>query len=160
MAEERKDAFFLDPDEAISLGDVEYMRKAVKTKRTFPKAKGGGELIQEVSATNVTEVEAQPKKETSSTPVSSIPKAREITTSTEVSPSGDLDQAKSFSPTGFSPAFPKMQFTSKTDRQKNDSNLSQFRKMNLCDTVKQSSERQRNDDNLDKFRKMARKTIR
>lgn len=46
--------FFLDNDEAISLGNVEYMRQTKKIRRTFPKVRGskGAELIQEVSATD------------------------------------------------------------------------------------------------------------
>jgi hypothetical protein len=161
MAEERKEAFFLDPDEAISLGDVEYMRKAVKTKRTFPKAKGGGELVQEVSATTAKEVEDQPKAAApmKTTSVSSA-MATPMAMPTETKKADTIEQAKTFSAKGIAPVFPKVQFTAKADRQKNDSNLNMFRKMGLSNTPKQSSERQRNDSNLDKFRKMARRTTR
>ncbi len=51
---EQKEAFFLNPDEAETLGNVEYMRKKNIIRRTFPKLKGaskGAELISEVSAT-------------------------------------------------------------------------------------------------------------
>jgi hypothetical protein len=50
---EKKEAFFLSPDEAQTLGDVEYMRKKVTIKRTFPKMKDsqGAVVINEVSAT-------------------------------------------------------------------------------------------------------------
>lgn len=50
---ESKEAFFLTPDEAQTLGDVDYMRKKVTIKRTFPKIKGsqGAALVNEVSAT-------------------------------------------------------------------------------------------------------------
>ncbi len=50
---ESKEAFFLTPDEAQTLGDVDYMRKKVTIKRTFPKVKGskGAALVNEVSAT-------------------------------------------------------------------------------------------------------------
>ena len=166
MAEDRKEAFFLDPDEAISLGNVEYMRKAVKIKRTFPKAKGGGELVQEVSATIAKEVEDAPKAAAPTSIQVSAPKRGQtiipdpVVISQKTTQSDSLEQAKSFSSSSFSPAFPKVQFTSKTERQKNDSNLTPYRKMGLSNTVKQSSERQRNDSNLDKFRKMARGTIR
>jgi hypothetical protein len=46
--------FFLDPDEAQTLGDVNYMRRSVRVRRTFPKTlknKDGFEVIKEVSAT-------------------------------------------------------------------------------------------------------------
>lgn len=48
-----KDAFFLDPDSAKTLGDIDYMRKTKIVKRTFPKTASnqkGGELIKEVSS--------------------------------------------------------------------------------------------------------------
>jgi hypothetical protein len=166
MAEERKDAFFLDPDEAISLGNVEYMRKAVKTKRTFPKAKGGGELVQEVSATAAREVEDAPKIVAPTSFSVGTPKSSQsiipdpVVITPQAPKTGVLEQVKTFSSQGIAPAFPKVQFTSKEDRQKNDSNLTKFRKMDLSNETKQSSERQRNDSNLDKFRKMARRSAR
>ena len=50
---ETKEAFFLDSDEAKSLGDVEFMRKPITLKRTFPKTLNGegGSIIQEVTST-------------------------------------------------------------------------------------------------------------
>ena len=50
---ESKEAFYLEPDEAKSLGDVEYMRKPITLKRTFPKTLNGegGSIIQEVTST-------------------------------------------------------------------------------------------------------------
>ncbi len=32
-----KNDFFLDPDEAQTFGDIDYMRKSKKVRRTFPK---------------------------------------------------------------------------------------------------------------------------
>ncbi|WP_013321713.1 hypothetical protein [Gloeothece verrucosa] len=45
-------AFFLEPDDAKSLGNIEFMRKAYKIKRSFPKTlKGAGtEVIAEISS--------------------------------------------------------------------------------------------------------------
>lgn len=46
-------SYFLDPDDAKTYGDIEYMRKSKTVRRTFPKTlanKEGGELIQEVSS--------------------------------------------------------------------------------------------------------------
>ncbi|MEB3173788.1 MAG: hypothetical protein VKN60_01145 [Cyanobacteriota bacterium] len=49
---EKKEAFFLDPDAAQSLGDAEFMRKPITIKRSFPKTlKGeGAEVVQQVSS--------------------------------------------------------------------------------------------------------------
>jgi hypothetical protein len=49
---EKKDAFFLEPDAAKSLGNTEFMRKPVTIKRSFPKTVngGGGEFVQQVSS--------------------------------------------------------------------------------------------------------------
>nr|WP_290227625.1 hypothetical protein [Trichocoleus desertorum] len=45
-------AFFLNDDEAKSLGNVEYMRKAMKIRRTFPKTVGSNvrEIVSEISS--------------------------------------------------------------------------------------------------------------
>lgn len=47
-------AFFLDPDDAKTYGDIDYMRTAKTIKRTFPKTKSnpntGTPRIQQVSA--------------------------------------------------------------------------------------------------------------
>ena len=45
-------AFFLEADEAKTLGDLEYMRSAKSIRRTFPKAKLGkeNESIRSISA--------------------------------------------------------------------------------------------------------------
>jgi hypothetical protein len=45
--------FFLQPDDAKSLGDVNFMRKSVRVRRTFPKTKSnpnGFEVVKEVSS--------------------------------------------------------------------------------------------------------------
>ena|SRR6476659_7524743 len=45
-------AFFLNDDEAKTLGNVEYMRKAMKVRRTFPKTAGSNvrEIVAEISS--------------------------------------------------------------------------------------------------------------
>jgi hypothetical protein len=48
------EAFFLDPDEAKTMGDIDYMRKARKVKKSFPSTKAWGEAFEveeEISAT-------------------------------------------------------------------------------------------------------------
>jgi len=49
----RQQAFFLDPDEAKTLGDIEFMRQPNTSKKSFPKTLNnpeGGEMVEEVSA--------------------------------------------------------------------------------------------------------------
>ncbi len=46
-------AYFLEPDDAKTYGDIDYMRKSKTVRRTFPKTLGnnkGAEFIQEVSS--------------------------------------------------------------------------------------------------------------
>ena len=49
---EKKEAFFLEPDQAQSLGDAEFMRTTITTRRTFPKTLSGkgAAIVQEVSS--------------------------------------------------------------------------------------------------------------
>jgi hypothetical protein len=52
-APQKGEAFFLDPDEALTLGNVEYMRTSKTVRHTFPNTKNPGtplEFVQEVSA--------------------------------------------------------------------------------------------------------------
>ncbi|MFM1842878.1 MAG: hypothetical protein RLZZ490_1616 [Cyanobacteriota bacterium] len=67
---EKKEAFFLEADDAKSLGDVEYMRKPIQIKRSFPKTlnSGGAEVVKEISALEIKPVQAngQPQPSTSS----------------------------------------------------------------------------------------------
>ncbi|NET07550.1 MAG: hypothetical protein F6K09_09750 [Merismopedia sp. SIO2A8] len=51
---QNKEAFFLDPDQAKTLGDIEYMRTPTKIKKSFPKTRSnpkGSEVIEQTSAT-------------------------------------------------------------------------------------------------------------
>ncbi len=70
---QKKDAFFLEPDEAQSLGNVEFMRKPITIKRTFPKtaSSNGGALVQEVSSMEKKKVGAMPTVEAISSQSSS-----------------------------------------------------------------------------------------
>lgn len=50
------ESFFLDPDEAKSMGDIDYMRTARKVRKTFPGTKAWGIAFEqevEVSATKM-----------------------------------------------------------------------------------------------------------
>jgi hypothetical protein len=72
------EAFFLDSDEAKSLGDIDYMRTAKTIKRTYAKYKsvdqGGMTTIKQVSATEETIAPAEKTAQTStfSEPTSSF----------------------------------------------------------------------------------------
>ncbi|NEO82332.1 hypothetical protein [Moorena sp. SIO4G3] len=47
--------FFLDTDEAKTMGNIDYMRSGVKVKKSYPKTKTAilrGEVIEEISATD------------------------------------------------------------------------------------------------------------
>ncbi|QUS59471.1 hypothetical protein [Synechocystis sp. PCC 7338] len=57
---EKKEAFFLETDDAKSLGNAEYMRTPIKIKRSFPKTLNsqGGEVVKEVSAMEVKKIQA------------------------------------------------------------------------------------------------------
>jgi hypothetical protein len=50
--EDKSNEFYLPFEEAQTFGNLDYMKKSVKTRRTFPKAKVGedNEFVQEVSA--------------------------------------------------------------------------------------------------------------
>ncbi len=66
----KEDSYFLDPDSAKTVGDINYMRKPVTVRRTFPKTKtgGGGEITLEVSSIEKRELEGVTKAETPTIP--------------------------------------------------------------------------------------------
>lgn len=57
---DNKEAFFLQPDEAKTLGNIEFMRKPNIIKRTFAKRPGGKqvETVKEISSMKATNVES------------------------------------------------------------------------------------------------------
>lgn len=66
------EAFFLDPDSAKGLGDIDYMRTPKSVKKSYPKAAGklnliSGEVEESISATEKREGGAIPQT-VSSTP--------------------------------------------------------------------------------------------
>ncbi|MBF2027923.1 MAG: hypothetical protein IGS48_14360 [Oscillatoriales cyanobacterium C42_A2020_001] len=56
-AREREQAYYLDMDDARTMGNVEYMRTAKKVRRTFPKTVNNEEieLEKEVSSMNMSD---------------------------------------------------------------------------------------------------------
>ncbi|MBJ7899026.1 MAG: hypothetical protein GC158_03655 [Cyanobacteria bacterium RI_101] len=97
---EKKDAFYLDPDSAKSLGDAEFMRKPITIKRSFPKTlKGeGAEVVQQVSSLEKRKLKENGQPET-----------------TNASISAPTPESAAEAP--------------KTQRRSGDSNLDAFRKM-------------------------------
>jgi hypothetical protein len=52
-AKKEEETFFLEPDEAVSLGNVNYMRRSNTIRRTFPgtaDSPGGKEMVMEVAS--------------------------------------------------------------------------------------------------------------
>ncbi|MDY7020449.1 MAG: hypothetical protein SWJ54_03680 [Cyanobacteriota bacterium] len=108
----KSEAFYLDSDQAQTMGDVEFMRKKQRIKKTFPKMMGG-----QPSNMPETYVEATSMERTQS--FSNSSSASSPTPST--TPSFSNSSTSSFS----KPSFP----TQSTERRRPDSNLDEFRKM-------------------------------
>jgi len=68
----KKGAFFLKPDEAKTMGNLEYMRESDKIRRTFPKTRTNQvtEIVKEVSSMEMSIQSNQSKGEKKiSTPI-------------------------------------------------------------------------------------------
>jgi len=68
----KKGAFFLNPDEAKTMGNLEYMRESDKIRRTFPKTRTNQvtEIVKEVSSMEMSVQSNQSKGEKKiSTPI-------------------------------------------------------------------------------------------
>lgn len=91
-APKRKGAYFLEPDDAKTFGDIDYMRKSKTIKRTFAK---GEARVREISSMNDAEIgnslaaPAQPQPPTTQ----SQPQAETETQSFK--PSSDEQQRRS-----------------------------------------------------------------
>ncbi|MGY6529771.1 MAG: hypothetical protein ACXITR_07550 [Cyanobacterium sp.] len=107
-------AYFLDPDDAKTYGDIEYMRKTKTTRRTFPKTLGsekGAELIQEVSS------EKMVKKTTFQNPNNFNNNTQSSFNSVESSSTESSNTESSFAP------------TESQKRRPTDTNMDMFRNM-------------------------------
>ncbi len=75
----KQGAFFLEPDDAKTLGDVEYMRTPNTVKHKFPKSKGNGggfEIVKELNSMEVKDGNAP------ATPAASTPADAPVATPT------------------------------------------------------------------------------
>lgn len=110
--------FFLDFEDAQTLGDTEYMKKSKTIKRTFPKVKGnpGKTIISQVSADNMRDVD--PSQEA---PRSSSSFGSSFTPSSTSAPATSAQTPET-------PA-PEMQPAPKMNNVKVDSSMDMFRNM-------------------------------
>ncbi|MGK7919573.1 MAG: hypothetical protein AB4080_06150 [Trichodesmium sp.] len=89
-----KEAFFLDPDSASSLGDVNFMRKSKTVKRSYPKAVGKINLIEGETEKAVSSM--QMKETVGETPTPSYSSTSSFSTSSST-------QSSTFTPTTVKP---------------------------------------------------------
>ncbi|NEQ72351.1 MAG: hypothetical protein F6K23_04210 [Okeania sp. SIO2C9] len=88
-----KEAFFLDADSASSLGDVNFMRKSIAVKRSYPKAAGKINLI-----------EGETEKAASSMQVKeTVGEAKTASYASSTSTSSSSTQSSTFTPTTVKP---------------------------------------------------------
>ena len=98
-----KEAFFLDADSASSLGDVKFMRKPKRVKRSYPKAAG-----------KINDIEGETEKS-----VSSMEKQENI-----VEAKGS-SYSSSYTPSTSTSSFPQLsKFTSTPSKTPNNNNSS------------------------------------
>lgn len=116
-SQQSKEAFYLEPDQAKTLGDIDFMRQAKLIKRTYAKKQGETEekeIVTQVSSLNVSQVEeSKTRSEESKT---SAPSAGGFGQT-----SGGFGQTSSFSnpPSG----------RDTTVSRRNDTGMDMFRKM-------------------------------
>lgn len=110
----QSEAFYLDSDQAQTMGDIEFMRKKQKISKTFPKMMGGEPLNMPETIVEATSMERTESFANGSSAPSS--------------PSSPAPSFSNSSTSSFSkPSFPTP--TQATERRRPDSNLDEFRKM-------------------------------
>jgi hypothetical protein len=114
--------FFLDFEDAQTLGDTEYMKKSKTIKRTFPKIKGnpGKTIISQVSADKMRDVDPNQEAPRSSSSFGSFTSS--FSASTPAAPSTPAAQTPE-TPAPEAPPAPKMKNV------KVDSSMDMFRNM-------------------------------
>jgi hypothetical protein len=110
----KAEAFFLEPDDAKTLGNIDFMRSANKIRRTFPKQKVGADnaVVREVSSidmkvSNGTSSNGMTANGTSSN--GSLPAPKTESNGTQPSPSPVVEQGE--------------------ERRRTDSSMDMFRNM-------------------------------
>lgn len=97
-------AYYLDPDDAKTFGDIDYMRTSKTVKRTFAK---GSARVRQVSA--MEDIDANGSAASSASPSSSM---------------GSVSQPPSSQPAQSTPTF-----SAQAQRRSSDSNMDMFRNM-------------------------------
>ncbi|MEL7038639.1 MAG: hypothetical protein AAFO04_23950 [Cyanobacteria bacterium J06592_8] len=110
----KSEAFYLDSDQAQTMGDVEFMRKKQRIRKTFPKMMGGQPSNMPETIVEATSMERSQSFSNGSSTPSPAPSS---------TPSFSNSSTSSFS----KPSFPTP--TQSTERRRPDSNLDEFRKM-------------------------------
>ncbi|NER00617.1 MAG: hypothetical protein F6K30_28640 [Cyanothece sp. SIO2G6] len=111
-----KDAFFLEPDDAKTFGDIDYMRKSKTIERTFPRGKA-----------QVSQISSSTYKKVSET---AIPNSSSTTSSSASQPSYmSQSQKSSFQPSSFTPPTPSFNQSQPAVKRSDDSSIDMFRKM-------------------------------
>ena len=81
------EAFFLDADSASSLGDVNFMRKSITVKRSYPKAVGKINLIEGETEKSVSSMQKRESGAETKTASYSSTSSFSTSTSTSTQPS-------------------------------------------------------------------------
>jgi len=102
VAQQRGGSFFLDPDDAKTYGDIDYMRSAKTVRRTF--ARKAGETEEKESVRQISAMDSMRMQE-----------------------NGQPEQKPTSPETTFQPTF--KQESPSFDRRKTDTNLDMFRQM-------------------------------
>ncbi len=126
--------FFLDPDDAMTMGDINYMRKSTRTRRTFPKTlknKDGFSFENEVSSienrNNLYQGSNTNQDTTENTLFSPTPSAQSqpgITGGSIVTQTNQVQSNRGFTPQISQPAQP-----SPEKRRQSDDSMDMFRNM-------------------------------
>ena len=109
--------FFLSPDDSQTMGDINYMRKSVRVRRTFPKTlknKDGFAIEKEVSATDARDDSFKGNR-TFNSPASS-----NVSANYQTDFQAMAEEIKSVQPA---------QTDSRKERRQTDTNLDMFRNM-------------------------------
>lgn len=109
-----KDAFFLEPDDAKTFGNIDYMRKSKTIERTFPRGKA---QVSQVSSSSYKKISEQGYV------------APSTSTSSAASQPSYMSKTPSFQPSSFTPPTPSFKASKSTVKRSNDSSIDMFRKM-------------------------------
>lgn len=138
MTDKDKD-FFLSPDDAQTLGDIDFMRESKKVKKSFPEThanQSSFEIVTETSSIENEASNARTDRDQSSNTVSNS------TSSSQGQPGITGASAVTQTQSGFTPSSAMNQINTKSSFDNANSN-------------KTPEERRQNDDSMDIFRDMA-----